>query len=85
MFEEPFPGELASPPELGFNQFGNLPSGTGIGGSGLRLKSIHEVPHEELGSPTTGDGVSRARKRSGKPSKVIFFQPFPIFGLLITV
>ena len=61
--EEPFPVCLS--PDLD-----SAPLGT----SGYRksFSAIPEVPEEEQGSPTTGDGVSKAIKR-GKPADHLFY------------
>ena len=75
--EEPFPPPVClSPPSEELDLVPLGATAAGLARSGHRkmsasavmvsLSAIDEVPDEELGSPTTGDGVSRAIKR-GKP------------------
>ena len=76
--EEPFPPPvcLSPPPEDDLDLVPLGATAAGLASSGHRklsasaamvsLSAINEVPDEEHGSPTTGDGVSRAIKR-GKP------------------
>ena len=61
MIEEPFPVCVSPEMELSVSSIG---SSAAVNRSG-QIDTIPEVPEEEEGSPTTGDGVSR--KRRGKP------------------
>jgi hypothetical protein len=61
MIEEPFPVCVSPEMELSVSSIG---SSAAVNRSG-QIDTIPEVPEEEEGSPTAGDGVSR--KRRGKP------------------